>query len=63
MNTAAILEAINVLLAGIRLLNTLGINFREVIEAQAQAEAEGRELTDEERQRFIDEARAALDQL
>lgn len=63
MNSAAILEAINLLIGGIRLLKTLGINYQEVINAQEQADLEGRELNAEERQRFLDEAQQAIDRL
>lgn len=54
---------IDMLLAGLRLASEFGVNYQEVIAAQDQAKAEDRELTDEERQRFIDEAQAAIDQL
>lgn len=63
MNTAAVIKAIDLVLAGINLLRILGINYREVIEAQERAEAEGRELSAEERQVFIDQAQEAIDQL
>lgn len=63
MNAAAIAKALDILLSGIGLLRTLGVNYSEVIAAQEAAEAEGRELTDAERQRFIDEAQSAIDQL
>ena len=44
-------------------LQDVGINYREVMEAQAVASAEGRELNDRERQVFLDQAQNALDQL
>lgn len=63
MNALAILKALDMVLAGISLLKTLGINYREVIDAQESAEAEGRELTDGERQNFVDQAQDAIDEL
>jgi len=63
MNAAAALQVINVLLAGLRLVKELGINYQEVIDAQEAAEAEGRELSEAERQVFIDQAQDAIDQL
>lgn len=63
MNSAAILKAIELLLGGISLLRTLGINYREVIDAQERADAEGRELNAAERQVFLDQAQQAVDQL
>ena len=44
-------------------LKNVGINYREVIDAQEAAEAEGRELNQAERQVFIDQAQAAVDSL
>lgn len=61
--TAAALEAVNVLLAGTRLLRELGVNYRQIVEAQARADAEGRPLSQAEIQPFLDEAQAAINQL
>lgn len=44
-------------------LHNVGVNYREVMEAQAVAESEGRELNDRERQVFLDQAQGAIDQL
>ena len=44
-------------------LKNVGINYREVMDAQDAAAAEGRELNFEERQVFIDQAQSAIDQL
>ena len=44
-------------------LKNVGINYREVMDAQDAAEAQGRELNAEERQVFIDQAQSAIDQL
>lgn len=63
MNSGAILNAINILLAALGLLERLGVNYREVIAAQEAAKAEGRELSDAERQQFIDSAQDAVDNL
>lgn len=63
MNTTVILKALDILLAGISLLDKLGVNYREVIDAQEAAAAEGRELSDAERQQFIDQAQASIDNL
>ena len=63
MNALAILKALDMALAGMSLLKTMGINYREVIDAQEAAEAEGRELTDAERQNFVDQAQDAIDDL
>ena len=63
MNAIAILKALDMVLSGISLLKTLGINYREVIDAQENAESLGRELTDSERQFFVDQAQDAIDKL
>lgn len=58
------LKALDVFLAGLGLLDKLGINYREVIDAKDRAKAEGRDyLTAEERQPFLDQSQAALDKL
>ena len=44
-------------------LKNVGINYREVMDAQDAAEAQGRELNAEKRQVFIDQAQSAIDQL
>lgn len=45
-------------------LTKLGINYREVMDAQEAAEAQGRpDLNEAERQVFIDQAQSAVDQL
>lgn len=56
-------KILNILLSATSLAKELGLNYREVMDAQDQAEAEGRDLTDEERQGFIDQAQNAVDQL
>ena len=61
MNAA--LQAIQILLGVTRLLREMGINYQEVIAAQAQADAEGRELSQAEIQSFLDESQDAIDQL
>lgn len=63
MSTEATIKAIDVLLSGISLAATLGINYREVIAAQERAKLEGRDLSADERQAFLDEAQAAIDKL
>ena len=63
MKAETIGKAIDILLAVTRLLETAGVNYREVIDAQSRAEAEGRELNADERQAFIDQAQAAIDAL
>ncbi len=64
MNSAAILQAINIMLAGLKLVESLGINYQEVIDAQKNAEAEGRrKLNRAERRVFIDQAQSAIDKL
>jgi len=63
MKGEAILKLIDILLAAISGLQNLGVNYQEVLNAQQQAEAEGRELTAAERQRFIDEAATAVGDL
>ncbi len=44
-------------------LRNVGVNYREVMEAQAVAESEGRELNDRERAVFLDQAQSAVDKL
>ncbi len=63
MNALAMLKALDMVLAGISLLETMGINYREVIDAQEQAALEGRDLTEAERQNFVDQAQDAIDKL
>ena len=63
MKTEVILKAIDILLAAGDLLETAGVNYREVQDAKDRAKAEGRELDATERQVFIDQAQAALDRL
>lgn len=57
------LEAIRIVLAGIKLLREFGINYGEVIAAQQAAEAEGRELTEEDIAPFVADSREAVDRL
>lgn len=54
---------ISILLSVTSLFQKAGINYREILDAQDQAAAEGRELTDEERQGFIDQSQSKIDQL
>ena len=63
MNSAAILQILNAALGLTTALRTLGINYREVLDAQEAAEAAGEELSAETRQGFIDQAQVAIDQL
>lgn len=56
-------KILNIFLSATSLLQKLGVNYREVLDAQDRANAENRELTDEERQGFIDEAQTEVDQL
>lgn len=44
-------------------LADVGVNYREVMDAQDAAAADGRELNAAERQMFLDQAQGALDQL
>lgn len=63
MDAASIVRAIDATLSLIALLKTAGVNYREVVEAQERAEAEGRELSAEERQAFVDKAVASVGKL
>jgi len=66
MNAATALligKLIDAALVITKALSDVGINYREVMDAQDLAEAEGRELNDAERQEFLDQAQNALDQL
>jgi len=61
MNTAAILQILNAALGLTSALRTVGINYREVLDAQEAAGDE--ELSQETIQGFIDQAQAAVDEL
>ncbi len=63
MNTAAILQILNAALGLTSALRTVGVNYREVLDAQEAAEAAGEELSQETIQGFIDQAQAAVDEL
>lgn len=62
-NALVVLKLLDVLLAAIGALSKLGVNYREVIDAQEQADAEGRELSPAELQNFVDEAQNEVDEL
>lgn len=63
MNALMLLRLLDAGLAINGALMSAGINYREVMDAQEKAQAEGRELSQAEREVFIDQAQAALDQL
>lgn len=44
-------------------LRNVGVNYREVMDAQDAAAAEGRELNAEERDAFLSQAQSAIDNL
>ncbi len=56
-------KLLDIAIAATGALQSAGVNYREVIEAQEKADAEGRELNEAERQVFLDQAQAALDAL
>lgn len=56
-------KVIDMALAATSFLKKAGVNYQEVIDAQAKADAEGRELSAAERQAFIDQAQADIDKL
>ena len=63
--TAAVInKAIDAFIAITGFLSNLGVNYREVMEAQEKAKAEGRDdLNVDERQVFIDQAQTSVDRL
>lgn len=64
MNSAAISQAIRAALAINLLLRDLGVEMREVIDKQDAALADGRDdLSAEEAQEFLDQAKAAAGEL
>ena len=63
LTATLIIKLIDAGLAITSALSDAGINYREVMEAQAVAEAEGRELNERERQVFIGQAQGAIDKL
>ena len=44
-------------------LRHLGVNYREILDAEEAAHAEGREFDSSDAQPFIDQAQTAVDQL
>ena len=63
MNAAIILKLIDAGLAITTTLASIGINYREIMDAQEAAEAAGREFSAADAQVFIDQAQAAIDRL
>ncbi len=57
------LKLIDTALAVTGTLQSLGVNYQQVMAAQERANAEGRELSSDELQAFIDQAQAAVDRL
>ena len=58
-----ILELLKIIKSARSMLQTFGVNYREVDDAVDAAEAEGREFGADDAQVFIDQARGAADRL
>ncbi len=56
-------KLLDIAIAATSLLRSAGVNYREVMDAQDKAEAEGRELNEAERDIFLQQAQAAVDAL
>lgn len=63
MDAALLLKLLDAGLAISSTLQQAGVNYQEVLDAQAAAAVEGRELNSQERQAFINQAQAAVDSL
>jgi hypothetical protein len=63
MSTGAALQSINLLLAAIQLARAVGVNYREIIDAQEAAEAAGTAVSQETIQKFLDQSQAAIGEL
>lgn len=61
MNSADALKLIQVLLGLTELARSIGVDVSKVVEAQQQARAEGRDLTDAELAEFRNDAQASID--
>lgn len=61
MNSGDALKLIQVLLGLTELARSIGVDVSKVVEAQQQARAEGRDLTDAELAEFRNDAQASID--
>lgn len=60
-NTVSILRIINALLALVTVAQELGVNVTKLLEMQAIADSEGRQLSDDELDELQGDAQAAID--
>lgn len=61
MSTPNALKIIQVLLGLIEVAKEVGLDVSQLVEAKERADAEGRDLTDEELNQFRDSAQASID--